>query len=127
MGVTVVRSMEKASRIAGKPACISAVAARGFGETLQAISRAAARLDAPFLRDGVPIEEVRALWSQAFDALIRITALERAVSDAKIDAERDGDFSALFRLKSERDAERRAVRDGTAFASAGSTPDANIH
>ena len=99
----------------------------GFGETLQAISRAAARLDAPFLREGVPFEEVRALWSQAFDALIRITALERAVSDAKIDAERDGDFSALFRLKAERDAERRAVREGTVWAPGASTLGANIH
>ena len=66
-------------------------------------------------------------WSQAFDALIRITALERAVADAKIDAERDGDFSALFRLKSERDAERRAVREGTVWQAAGSSPWANIH
>jgi len=103
------------------------LASRGFGETLQAISRAAARLDAPFLREGVPFEDVRALWSQAFDALIRITALERAVSDAKIDAERDGDFSALFRLKSERDAERRAVREGTVWELEGSASGVIIH
>ncbi|CAN5362693.1 DNA primase [soil metagenome] len=99
----------------------------GHGETLQAIARASARLNAPFLKPDLPFEELRALWSQAFDTLIRITALERAIVDAKDDIEKDEDYSALFRLKTERDLERRAVRDGTAWAQQGSTLDAIIH
>jgi DNA primase len=103
------------------------LARRGHGETLAAVARAAERLNAPFLRSDLPFEELRAHWSQAFDTLTRIAALERAIADAKDDIERDEDYSALFRLKAERDAERRAVRDGTAWGPQGSTLDRIIH
>ncbi|PIB93772.1 DNA primase [Caulobacter sp. FWC2] len=59
-----------------------------------------------------PEEAIRVLWSQAFDLLIRLTALERAVDDAKIDLVDDSDFQTLLRLKTERDAVKRLIDSG---------------
>ena len=59
-----------------------------------------------------PAEAVRALWSQAFDLLIRLTALERAVDDAKTDLADESDFQTLLRLKTERDAVKRLIDSG---------------
>jgi len=59
-----------------------------------------------------PEEAVRGLWSQAFDLLIRLTALERAVDDAKTDLADDSDFQTLLRLKTERDAIKRLIDSG---------------
>ena len=80
---------------------------------------AAARSAAPFLQPQVPAEEVRALWSQAYALLLRITALNRALADAKAEMERDADlerepdFLTYTRLKAERDAVERAIASGT--------------
>ena len=59
-----------------------------------------------------PEEAIRALWSQAFDLLIRLTALERAVDDAKTDLADESDFQTLLRLKTERDAVKRLIDSG---------------
>ena len=59
-----------------------------------------------------PEEAIRVLWSQAFDLLIRLTALERAVDDAKTDLVDDSDFQTLLRLKTERDAIKRLIDSG---------------
>lgn len=59
-----------------------------------------------------PEEAIRVLWSQAFDLLIRLTALERAVDDAKTDLVDDSDFQTLLRLKTERDAVKRLIDSG---------------
>jgi len=59
-----------------------------------------------------PEEAIRVLWSQAFDLLIRLTALERAVDDAKTDLVDESDFQTLLRLKTERDAVKRLIDSG---------------
>jgi DNA primase len=98
------------------------LADRGFEPTLDAIFKAAARSDAPFLKAGLPEEEARALWSQLFGVLIRLAALERALQDVKseIDINPNG-FTEFYGLKSERDALRRDLGAGTVWAAAGSS------
>ena len=94
---------------------------RGFDQTLQDIAKAAALSDAPFLRPDVPVEEARALWSQLFEVLMRLAALERAVKDAKCEiASNPSDFGELYGLKSERDALRRDLGAGTIWVDAAS-------
>jgi DNA primase len=98
------------------------LAERGFEPTLDAIFKAAARSDAPFLKAGLPEGEARALWSQLFSVLIRLAALERALQDVKseIDNNPNG-FTEFYGLKSERDALRRDLGAGTVWAAAGSS------
>ncbi|MBE7218015.1 MAG: DNA primase [Caulobacteraceae bacterium] len=92
---------------------------RGHAERLAQVDWAAARSAAPFLQPSTPTEEVRALWSQAYALLLRITALNRALADAKAEMERDADlerepdFLTYVRLKAERDAVERAIASGT--------------
>ena len=96
---------------------------RGFAETLEDIAKGAARADAPFLRPDLPVETARALWSQLFDALIRLAALERALGDAKSDiASNPNDFGEFYGLKAERDALKREPGAGT-FWTAGLSND----
>ena len=96
----------------------AALVARGHGEQLERVGWAAARSAAPFLR-ATDTEEVRALWSQAFDLLLRLTALNRALAEATSDMaqdvhlEREPDFLTYYRLKAERDAVERAIAAGT--------------
>ena len=89
------------------------LAARGHDDRLEAARWAAERANAAFLREDASFEEVRALWSQVFEAVLRVTALERALADAKSDLEQDPDFPTLMRIKAERDAMRRAIGEGT--------------
>lgn len=91
------------------------LAAAGLEELLRKIADAAARSGAPFLDPDLPAEKARALWSQAFDVLVRLDALERAVEAAKADLERDADASAFLRLKAERDTLQRAAASGEVF------------
>ena len=93
------------------------LATHGHEVELREIARAAGKSGAPFLKPDLDPDEVRALWSQAFELLIRVTALERALEDAKADLERDPDIPTFMRLKADRDALRRFVRDGTVWAS----------
>src|SRR5689334_14642475 len=77
---------------------------RGFDasmiQRLEADARRAG-VAAPFLAETG--ERARELWRQAFDLLMRLEALERAVEAARDDLERDQDASTLVSLKSERD------------------------
>ena len=97
----------------------AALVARGHGERLEQVGWAAARSAAPFLHALASPEEVRALWSQAYGLLLRVTALNRALSDARsemthdADLEREPDFLTYVRLKAERDAVERAIASGT--------------
>ena len=105
------------------------LADRGFEQTLDAIFKAAARSDAPFLKAGLPEGEARALWSQLFGVLIRLAALERALQDVKseIDNNPNG-FTEFYGLKLERDTLRRDLGAGTVWAAAGSSNgDAHLH
>jgi DNA primase len=83
--------------------------------SLAALERSAAHVKALDIAQSAahsPDEAIRALWSQAFDLLLRLTALERAVDDAKIDLVDDSDFQTLLRLKTERDAVKRLIDSG---------------
>ena len=101
--------------------------ALGLQSEVDEIALVAAKSGAPFLGADLPVEAARVLWSQAYDHLIRITALERAFSDAKTDLERDHDYPTLGRLKAERDAAQRAVRAGTLWSSGESDEGAPLH
>jgi DNA primase len=84
---------------------------RGFDELLKEIAKWAADLRAPFLSEDMPPDRARALWSHAFDVLVQIAALERALTEAKNDIEHF-DMESFYRLKSERDALRRDIVSG---------------
>ncbi|MHB8285302.1 MAG: DNA primase [Caulobacteraceae bacterium] len=93
------------------------LATNGFDAFLKEISRAAEQSGAPFLQAGLSLEQVRAPWLHALDRLIQIAALERAVSDAKAELERDASaFGDLKLLKAERDALQMEVGSGTLWS-----------
>src|SRR5206468_6770752 len=84
--------------------------ARGFGAATLAILEQDARragVSAPFLQ--ATGERARDLWRQAFDLLMQLEALERAVEAAARDLDRDEDFPTLVNLKAERDHLRRLL------------------
>ena len=93
---------------------------RGFGALLSEIDRAARLSGAPFLNPDIPQETARTLWSHAFEVLVRMAALESALSAAKADLTETPDMTALMRLKGERDALKRAIRTGTVWTDTGS-------
>ncbi len=92
------------------------LASAGYDDaTLSALERSAAHvkaLDAAQSAAQSPEDAIRGLWSQAFDLLLRLTALERAVDDAKADLADESDFQTLLRLKTERDAVKRLIDSG---------------
>lgn len=92
------------------------LASAGYDDqTLAALERSAAHvkaLDAAQSAAQSPEDAIRGLWSQAFDLLLRLTALERAVDDAKADLADESDFQTLLRLKTERDAVKRLIDSG---------------
>jgi DNA primase len=95
------------------------LADRGYGALLMEIARAAGKSSAPFLSPE-PIEPAKDQWSQAFEVLTRMAALENALSAAKADASQGLDAGAFSRLKAERDALRRAIKSGTVWGGEGS-------
>ena len=90
----------------------------GYGLVLVEISKAARKSGAPFLasaaEDGP--HDSHGLWTQAFEVLTRMAALESALSAAKAEAGQGLDTTSFSRLKSERDALKRAVMTGTVWA-----------
>jgi DNA primase len=87
--------------------------ARGFGEDVfQQLARTAKAAGAAFLTVDMDPVTARRLWSLAFDLLVKLETLERAVEGAKQDLERDNDSSTLIRLKTERDLLKRLVDSG---------------
>jgi DNA primase len=88
---------------------------RGFDAlALEHLRRVANRagVSAPFLDPNTPRDRARMLWSEAFDLLMRLEALERAVAGAKDDLYNDQDTSSLIRLKTERDLLKRLIDSG---------------
>jgi len=92
------------------------LASAGYDEgVLGTLERAAAHVKALDVAQSAaqsPQEAIRGLWSQAFDLLLRLTTLERAVDDAKTDLADESDFQTLLRLKAERDAVKRLIDSG---------------
>ncbi|MBU1539671.1 MAG: DNA primase [Alphaproteobacteria bacterium] len=85
------------------------LAQSGHDALVREVEKAAAKSGAPFLAANAPLAEARVRWSQAFDALTRVAALEDALSSA---AGMPGQDEAFRRLKAERDALRRAIKTG---------------
>ncbi|MGV9010845.1 hypothetical protein [Brevundimonas sp.] len=85
------------------------LAQSGHDALVREVEKAAAKSGAPFLAANAPLAEARVRWSQAFDALTRVAALEDALASA---ASMPGQDEAFRRLKAERDALRRAVKTG---------------
>ena len=92
------------------------LASSGFGALLGEIDRAARTSGAPFLNLDISPAAARSQWSQAFEVLIRMAALEEALSSAKSELTEPADTAAFGRLKGERDALRRAIRTGTVWS-----------
>lgn len=89
-------------------AAVRQLQARGLDPSfLTALEKDARRagVAAPFLDPATARDHARALWKQAFDLLVRLESLERAVAEAA----RDNDLAALSPLKAERDHLRRLV------------------
>ena len=93
------------------------LAASGFGALLGEIDRAARTSGAPFLESDVSPLAAKPQWSHAFEVLIRMAALEEALSSAKSDMTDSEGAAAFMRLKGERDALRRAIKSGTVWSS----------
>lgn len=85
------------------------LAQSGHDVLMREVEKAAAKSGAPFLAADKPLGETRVRWSQAFDALVRVAALEDALSSARSVPGQDEVFR---RLKAERDALRRAIKTG---------------
>ncbi len=96
------------------------LASSGFDALLGEIDRAARTAGAPFLKSDISPAAAKSQWSHAFEVLIRMAALEHALSSAKSDLADVEGAAAFMRLKGERDALRRAIKTGTVWASSSS-------
>jgi DNA primase len=85
--------------------------ARGFNVAIiDKIKVAAARSKVDF--DSLSDADARDLWLRAFNALLNLSALERAVQGAKQDITRYQDFESLVALKMKRDTTHALVSNG---------------
>ena len=96
------------------------LASCGFSALLTDIERAAANSGAPMLKDDVSLDARRSQWSRGFGALSRAAALDDAIGAAKGDLRGREQMAAFERLKTERDALKRAIRTGTIWTEDGS-------
>ena len=105
----------------GDPASLRRrLAAHGYDESLfDRLSRAARAAKAAFLDPNLTPAEAERLGSQAFDALMELGALERAVDLAKEDLIRDADSATLMKLKLERDILARTINSGELWGAVG--------
>ncbi|QUD89917.1 DNA primase [Phenylobacterium montanum] len=92
------------------------LASGGFGALLGEIDKAAALSGAPFLNPDILPTVARSQWSQAFEALTRMSALDDAIQAAKSDLDGRSGMEAIERMKAERDALKRAIGSGTVWA-----------
>jgi DNA primase len=87
--------------------------ARGYDDSVfDQIASAARKARAAFLERDVTPEQAHRLWTRAYELLMDLEALERAVAAAVNDSARDPDYKTLSRLKTERDALKRRVDRG---------------
>jgi DNA primase len=103
----------------GDPASLRRrLAAHGYDESVfDRLARAAEATKAAFLAPNISPQDAQALWARAFDALMELGALERAVDLAKEDLARDADSATLMKLKLERDVLARAISSGEIWGS----------
>jgi DNA primase len=79
-----------------------------------------AGVSAPFLR--ATGARARDLWRQAFDLLMKLESLERAVEAAARDLDRDHDATTLVTLKTERDTLRKLLNSDWSHPEEAATP-----
>jgi DNA primase len=96
------------------------LAAEGFGALLGEIDKAASKSGAPFLSSDVSLTLARSQWSHAFEAITRMAALGDAIDAAKSNLGDRGGMEAIERMKTERDALRKAIGSGTVWDAGGS-------
>jgi DNA primase len=96
------------------------LAAEGFGALLGEIDKAASKSGAPFLSSDVSLTLARSQWSHAFEAITRMAALGDAIDAAKSNLGDRGGMEAIERMKTERDALRKAIGSGTVWDGGGS-------
>ncbi|MDB5416923.1 MAG: dnaG, partial [Phenylobacterium sp.] len=99
--------------------------ARGLDEALIVRLNQDARragVSAPFLDPAAAQDRARDLWRQAFDLLMQLESLERAVEAAARDLPRDQDSSTLMTLKAERDTLRRLLNSDWAHPEEAAQP-----
>ncbi len=92
------------------------LAQSGLAALVRDVERAALKSGAPFLAQEMTITDARASWSQAFEALTRLAALEAALASGKSQDLLGSDPEAFRRIKGERDALKRAIRSGTIWS-----------
>ncbi|MDR3509195.1 MAG: DNA primase [Caulobacteraceae bacterium] len=92
------------------------LASSGFGVLLGEIDKAADKSCAPFLNPELQPTVARSQWSQAFEALTRMAALDDAIEAVKSDLAGRSGMEAIERMKIERDALRQAIGAGTVWA-----------
>jgi DNA primase len=88
----------------------------GFGALLGEIDKAALKSGAPFLKSDASPTLARSQWSHAFEALARMAALGDAIAAEKASLSGRGGMEAIERMKTERDALKRAIGSGTIWA-----------
>jgi len=91
------------------------LAASGFSDLLGEIERAGLASKAPFLEDGIPPERARHLWSRAFETILEIGALEKALDAIKDEMQHTLDSSQQRRLKAQLTLLVRSFDDGTVW------------
>lgn len=96
------------------------LASCGFSALLTDIERAAANSGAPMIKSDVSLDVRRSQWSRGFAALSRAAALDDALAAAKGNLSARDQMAAFERLKTERDALKRAIRTGTIWTENGS-------
>lgn len=88
---------------------------QGLGALLSEIQKAALKSGAPFLSPDISSADAHSRWLQAFNAVSRLTALDRALNSAR---EQVG-TEFFSRLKLERDALRKSLRSGQIWQDSG--------
>jgi DNA primase len=87
----------------------SHLAERGFSALLYDVERVATYAGAPFFHSDIGISAARSQWSNAFDVVSRLGALEDAIGLLKQGLASRAESRALNDLKRERDLLRRAI------------------
>ncbi|HTN40430.1 MAG TPA: DNA primase [Asticcacaulis sp.] len=90
----------------------------GLGALLSEIQKAALKSGAPFLSPDISSADAHTRWLQAFNAVSRLTALDRALNSAR---EQVG-TEFFSRLKLERDALRKSLRSGQIWQDGDDSP-----
>jgi len=88
---------------------------QGYDALLSGIQTAALRSASPFLAQDISLADAHDRWLTAFNALARLTALERALISAKAGAMQGFDADIFARTKLERDVLRKALKSGQIF------------